>query len=483
MNQEELKILLKDLQAIPKECEWVEFKLNNGNPEEIGEYISALSNSACYDNQDYAYLVYGIEDKTHRLVGTDFYPLSKKVKGQELENWIATQLTPRIDFNIYELENDDLHFAIFRIDATRNTPLKFKGEAYIRVGSYKKKLIDHPEKERKIWNKGNASVFEKEIAISNVSADKIIDLIDCVSYFELTKIPLPDKKGIIERLVQDKIITRQNSRFSITNLGAILFAKDLELFDELARKAVRVIVYDGNNRIKTQKERSGKRGYAIGFEGLVKYITDLLPSNEVIDRALRKRVSMYPAIAIRELVANALIHQDFSIKGSSPMIEVFDDRIEITNPGKPLIDTLRFVDHSPESRNEILARFMRRVNICEERGSGIDKVVFECEFNQLPAPNFIVSENYTRVVLYAHKTYREMDKQDKIRACYLHACLKSVSGSYMTNQSLRERFAIEEKNYSMVSRVISDAIDVKLIKDQDPENTSRKFAKYVPYWV
>jgi predicted HTH transcriptional regulator len=188
-------------------------------------------------------------------------------------------------------------------------------------------------------------------------------------------------------------------------------------------------------------------------------------------------------LAIRELVANALIHQDLGVKGSSPMVEVFSNRIEITNPGSPLIDPLRFVDHSPESRNEMMAGFMRRLNICEERGSGIDKVIEECEYNQLPAPEIIVGDNYTRIILYGLQAVKEMDKKDKIRSCYLHACLKYVSSEHMTNQSLRERFGISEKNYPMVSRIISDTMSEGLIKDYDPENKSRKYAKYVPFWV
>ena len=483
MKPKELEILLKDLQALPKECEWVEFKVNNSNPQDIGEYLSALSNSASYHQQQYGYLVFGIENDTHRFVGTKFHPLSEKKGNQELENWLATQLNPRIDFNIFEFEYNQMHFAIFRVEATRNTPVSFRGEPFIRIGSYKKHLDDHPERERKIWIKSNRYVFEKDVALSDVSEEKILQLIDYPAYFDLLKIPLPENRaGIIERFLQDKIIIKANSNFQITNLGALLFAKDIEEFDQLSRKAVRVIFYDGNNRIKTIKEQTGKKGYAVGFEGLIKYLEDQLPSNEVINKALREKMTLYPISAIRELVANAIIHQDFSVGGSSPMVEIFNNRIEITNPGKPLIDPLRFVDHSPESRNEIMARFMRRVNICEERGSGIDKVVSECEFNQLPAPEIIVGDNYTRVILYGHKTFRQMDKQDKIRACYLHSCLKYVSGEYMTNQSLRERFGIEEHNYSMVSRIIADTIGAKLIKDFDVENKSRKYAKYVPYW-
>ena len=356
---------------------------------------------------------------------------------------------------------------MFRIEATRNTPVSFRGETYIRIGSYKKSLDDHPERERKIWNREHNYIFEREVAVSHVHEDDILDLIDYPGYFEMIKFPLPDnRKGILERMLQDKIILKEQGLYSITNLGVLLFAKNIEVFDNLTRKAVRVVQYDGKNRVKTKKEQSGKKGYAVGFEGLIRYIAGQLPSNEIIDKALRKEVTLYPNLAIRELVANAIIHQDFSIKGSSPMVEIFDNRIEITNPGKPL-----------------MARFMRRLNICEERGSGIDKVIFECEFNQLPAPEIIVGDNYTRIILYGHKTLREMDKQDKVRACYLHACLKYVSGEYLTNQSLRDRFGIAEQNYPMVSRIISDSLDARLIKDYDPENKSRKYAKYVPFWV
>ena len=483
MNSHELEILIRDLTALPKECEWVEFKVNNTNPQEIGEYISALSNSACYYKKEFAYLVFGIEDSTHKLVGTDFRPLSEKKGNQELENWLVTQLNPRIDVNIYETDIKGQHFAVFKIQATRNTPVSFRGEYYIRVGSYKKRLDDHPEREREIWRIENTPVFENGIALDNATEDDILKYIDYPAFFDLLKLPLPDnRKGIIDRLLQEKVIVKSSNAFQIKNIGALLFAKDINVFEGISRKAIRVIFYKGNNRIHTIKEQTGGRGYAVGFEGLIKYLEEQLPSNEVIDKAFRKKVTMYPLLAVRELVANALIHQDFSIKGSSPMVEIFSNRIEITNPGKPLIDPLRFVDHNPESRNEILARFMRRLNICEERGSGIDKVVFECERYQLPAPEIIVGDNYTRIILYAHKTLRQMDKQDKVRACYLHACLRYVSGEYMTNQSLRERFGIEEQNYSMASRIIADTIKAGLIKDYDTESKSRKYAKYVPFW-
>jgi predicted HTH transcriptional regulator len=155
MTQKELTTLLTRLRALSRECEWVEFKENNSNPQEIGEYLSALSNSACYHKKEHAYLVFGIQDNSLQLVGTTFRPSSTKIGNQELENWLATQLNPRIDFNIFEFDVEDKHVALFRVPATRNTPVSFKGEYYIRVGSDKKYLDDHPERERKIWHLEN----------------------------------------------------------------------------------------------------------------------------------------------------------------------------------------------------------------------------------------------------------------------------------------------------------------------------------------
>jgi len=206
-----------------------------------------------------------------------------------------------------------------------------------------------------------------------------------------------------------------------------------------------------------------------------------LPRNEVILKAFRKDVPMYPQLAVRELVANALIHQDLFVSGSGPMIEIFTDRMEITNPGTPLVSIQRFLDCPPRSRNEVLASFMRRVGICEERGSGIDKVVSETESFQLPAPMFESVEQHTRITLYAHKSLNDMGKDERIRACYLHACLKFVNREYMTNTSLRQRLGIEEQNSATASRIIRDTIADNLIRHYDPA-ASRKYAKYVPFW-
>lgn len=472
------------LKLAARECEWVEFKVNNAEPDEIGEYISALANSAALHGEERAYLIWGIEDETRAVVGTTFRPRERKIGNEELESWLTRQLTPRVDFRVQELQLEDRDLVVFEIRPCRHTPVRFKETEYIRIGSYKKKLKDFPEKERELWLSLSSVSFEKRPARSSLNSDDVLRLIDYPAFFELLSQALPDEKsGILERLEREKVIERQKDTFSISNLGALLFARKLADFEDLSRKAVRVVIYKGKNRVVTIKEQVGGRGYAVGFEGLITYINDQLPTNEHIGKALRSESRMYPELAIRELVANAIIHQDLNFSGDSPLIEIFEDRIEITNSGRPLIETLRFIDEPPQSRNEALAAFMRRLNMCEERGSGIDKVISSIEDHQLPAPLFSVTENHTRVTLFSAKKLTQMDRKDKIRACYQHACLKFVSNERMTNGSLRQRLGIEEQNYAIASRIIGDTIAEKLVKASDPDSSSRKYASYIPYWA
>lgn len=476
--------LVRELVKLPRETGWVEFKHNNGDAQEIGEYISALSNSAALEEKAFAYVVWGIEDGTRTVVGTDVDPATAKRGNEELENWLLRQLSPRIDFRFFEVTLPEGRVVLLEIARAFPHPVKFSGEEYIRVGSYKKKLKEYPEKERSLWRLLNKTPFEQGIAAERVSSVDVVRLLDTAEYFRLLGLQAPSGQDrVLEALVADQLIRRNESgSWDITNLGAVLFALRLSEFGRLKRKAMRVIVYKGNDRISAEREQEGTKGYAVGFEGLVGFVNGQLPTNEVIEKALRKSVPMYPELAVRELVANAMIHQDFSVTGAGPMVEIFKNRMEITNPGTPLVPTDRFVDNPPRSRNEALASLMRRFGVCEERGSGIDKVVFETEYHQLPAPLFDTPGDSTRSVLYAHRPFAEMDKTERTRACYLHACLRWVQGVYLTNASLRERFGLPETMGATVSRLIKDSVDAGLVVSRDP-NTSRRMMEYIPYWA
>jgi len=485
MDPAQLQDLVRELISLPTEVEWVEFKHNKAIPDEIGEYISALSNSAALHGKPSAYILWGVEDGTHRVVGTTFRPRQKKVGNEELENWLLTQLDPRVDVRIHEGDIEGKEVVLFEIQQASGRPVRFRGIEYVRVGTYRKKLHDHPERERELWRVFERTPFEWGVAKEDASSDEVLTLLDYPGYFRLIKQRLPDnREAILERLAAEKIIfPTSGAGYDVANVGAILFANSLAAFGRLARKGLRVIIYSGTNRVETVREQAGNRGYAVGFTGAIGYINDQLPQNEQIGQALRREVRTYPEIAVRELVANALIHQDFSITGAGPMVEIFADRMEISNPGVPLIDTLRFIDEPPRSRNEMLASLMRRMNICEERGSGIDKVIFNVEAFQLPAPDFRVAGDSTIAVLYGPRKFSQMGREERVRACYQHACLQYVSGARMSNASLRKRLGIKDSNYPLASRIIKDTISANLVKPHGEGIGSKRDATYVPFWA
>ncbi len=476
--------LVRELCLLPRETEWVEFKVDDADPQSIGEYISALANSAALVGKAFAYLVWGVRDSDHSCVGTRFEPHAARVGNEELESWLLHLLEPKLDFRFFSFENDGRRIVLLEIARAARSPVRFQGQEFVRVGSYKKKLKDFPEKERKLWRLFDQKPFEDVIATERASGEDVLSLLDYPSYFDLLERPLPaNRDDILAALEYDRLIGRSAAGgWDIMNLGAILFAKRLDAFHGLRRKSIRVVQYRGNGRTDTLKEQEGIRGYACGFEGLLGFINGVLPANEVIGQALRRSVSVFPELAIRELVANALIHQDFFVTGAGPMIEIFDDRMEITNPGSPLLDTQRFVDMPPRSRNESLASFMRRVRICEERGSGIDKVVIQVELFQLPAPLFESPDGFTRVVLFAHKHLSAMDAADRVRACYMHACLRFVMRQPMTNASLRQRFGIDNKNIATASRLLAEAVEAGVIVIANP-GVGTKIRSYLPFWA
>lgn len=485
MSNSNVKIVkvINELRKLEAETPCVEFKGNNSNPETIGNNISALSNAAALHSKEKAYKLWGIDDKTHEVIGTTFNPQTAKKGNESLELWLHKGMEPLVSFSFHRVQMDGYDVVLLEIEPANSAPVKFQGEAYIRIGANTRKLKESSNLEGELWNKFRTISFEELTALDDVDGETVISLLDCQKYFDMQQLPLPSKKGMLDSFLNNRIIAKSDTGlYKITNLGAILFAKKFSDFKNLARKAIRVIKYEGSNRTKTLLEIEFGMGYAFGFEALIGNINGLLPRNEVIGQALRKEVSMFPELAIRELVANAIIHQDFSIRGTSLMIEIFDGRMEITNPGVPLIAKERFVDSAPIARNEALAAFMRRIGICEERGSGYDKVIEKIEEYQLPAPEIEVSDKFTKITLDAHKSFSEMTKEERIWACYLHACLKRVSRAYATNSTLRERFNVSEKNSSMISRLIGEACAKELIKPAD-DGASLKNKKYLPFWA
>lgn len=481
---ENLDKLVNELCKLPSESPWIEFKHNNYDPDMIGKDISALANSAALYEKNCAYMLWGIDDATHEIVGTEYNLQTLKKGNQELENWLRSLLSQNAEFEFHEVKMNDKRVGVLIIYRAVNHTVTFEKTDYIRVGSYTKKLKDNQALQAQLWDKIRNSKFEERYAKQDLELDEALRLLDYSAYFDMMTVPQPtDLAGVSHYMQEENIIIKQdNGLYAITNLGAILFAKRLVDFPRISRKTVRIVQYKGNNRLEMLKEDIGGSGYAIGFEGLIKFIEALIPTKEVINGALREKVSAYPLISIREAVANALIHQDFSVTGAGPLVEIFEKRIEITNPGIPLVDVWRIIDNPPKSRNEKLAELMRRLRMCEELGTGWDKIVISAELQQLPAPRINLYEDSTKVTLFSEVPFSAISAEEKLWACYLHACIKQVEGGYLTNSSLRKRFGVKESSSGSISRLIKEAVTMGLIKPLDP-STAPRYMKYIPVWA
>lgn len=455
----------------PSERQCLEFK----------EAKTQLDNQRLYDycvalaNEGGGYLVLGVGDKPPRpVVGTSAFndPVAMEKKLFEVLGF-------RVD--VEDVAHPEGRVVVFHV------PARPKGSAYHRDGRYLMRsgnslVAMSEDRLRQIFAEGRPDWLEESSRIG-LDAQQIIELLDTQPYFELIKLPYPTTQhSVLDRLLGERFIDEVAGGYSIRRLGALLLAKRLTDFPDLARKAPRVVVYLGKSKLETRIDQTGVKGYAVGFQGLVRFVMEQLPQNEVIEDALRREVKLVPEIAIRELVANALIHQDFSMRGASVMVEVYEDRVEFSNPGEPIVPLDRFID-GYQSRNERLADLMRRMGICEEKGSGIDRVVHAAEAFQLPAPDLRVVSHRTVATIFGPKPFDAMDREERVRACYQHCVLKWVMNERMTNQSLRERFHLPESKNVIVSQVISATIEVDRIKLDERVGGSRRYARYLPFWA
>ena len=243
----------------------MEFKENFAKPEDIGDTYRRWRTLLLWRERAWLYRL-GRPKRRPQHRRDDFPPPRLKMKGnEELENWLAIALHPSINFRIYEGAVDGKPVALFEIPAAAHTPVRFRDFEYIRVGSYKKKLRDHPEKERQLWTILSAGSFENDIAHAGAAPADIIALLDHTSFFALLdQQPPPSTDALVRRFVEeDLIVPRPNGRYDIRNVAAILFARDLSAFGRLGRKAVRVVTYEGTGRTRALRERAEQAGYAM----------------------------------------------------------------------------------------------------------------------------------------------------------------------------------------------------------------------------
>lgn len=331
-----------------------------------------------------------------------------------------------------------------------------------------------------------AGNFELMSALLDLTGDDVEDKLNVPLYFQRLKQKVPNSMTERLRVLETEHIIRKQSNglYSITVFGAVLLANDLRDFSLIRRKEIRVVQYQGTGRREIQRSKSFEQGYAVCISELLSFIDALLPSQEPISNTGERLViRAFPPAVVRELLVNAMIHQDLSSQGDCVLFEILENRLEITNPGTLLVEKEHIIDQPPKSRNPLLAGAMQQMHLCEESGSGWDRIVELCECDHLPSPEVIqYPQRGTKVVLYTHIDYADLTREQKLWACYLHACVLQMDNKSVTNATLRERFGLDAKSASSISRLLAEAVKQNLLKLVD-ESVGSKAKRYVPYWA
>lgn len=462
--------------------------------KKFGTYISALANAAALKGVPKAYLIIGVDDHG-TITGTDF-SIYDRVSNQDLIQWLSQHLSSNASFYFDEFcyrpqageidPGPSRKIVLLTVAAAVAYPVAWDKVRYFRKGSAVKILADFPTDEAQLWSNLKGGSYGLQIAKAGLSGEEVEDLLNIQQYFALLRQPMP--KTIEERmrsLEQERMVRTDGRKWSITNAGALLLARDLNQFDQLSYKCVKMVWYSTNSKAADSSAELWPEGYASGCAKLLERIAKVYPRMEhICSDGIRRERPYFSWIALREVVVNAMVHQVLDIP-AGPMIEAFPAKLVITSYGAPFVRPSRFIDLMAPWRNPDLAGFMIRAGLCESRGSGIDKAVMDTEqLHQAPMLIEDLPNDAVRVTLYPEKDFSEMDLQERLRACYQHCCLCREHGENMTNSSLRERFNLPaaRSNTVAISKLLQEAVRLKMIAPADP-NSAQKNRSYVPAWA
>lgn len=478
--------LLKELLKYGRETPWIEFKENITDPERIARIVCGLANSAALNQKQYGYLVWGIRDSDLAIVGTSFDPQKEKKGNEYLHNWLRRVLSDNAEFTFSECLVDGKRIVFLTVKGAVSYPVRFSDVPYIRDQTETKPLNKLPQLESALWNELNKVRYDLLPAMTDLTPEDVKTLLDYEGMMRLLGNQITSNDEYLMHVMCDNrvAIRQDDGNYSVTTMGALLFCRTFKDFPSIERRALRIIRYSGTTSSNIAREVTEYRGYALAFEETVRTIDLLLPSEEVFVNGARQLVRHFSDIAIRELLANAIVHQDLTVMGMNLSVEIFDNRVEISNPGKIMVDEQRIIDSEPISRNETMASMMRKIGFCEELGSGWDRTVESCEEYNLPVPRIRPSEYGTRVIMTDRKALADMPVNDRVWNCYMHTCLMFSSGSYATNASLKARFKLDSTNSNsvLISRLIKQTLEAGLIKPMDPDSSKRAMA-YIPFWA
>lgn len=415
MNERERITLIDRLRALPSETEWLEFKRNRYEPQELGAYLSALANAACLANQPRGYLVFGIDDKSHAVVGSRFDPYTIKGKGnQDLLPWLSAGLRPNTGIEAHIVHHPDGRLVLFEVGPANGEPVHFYGTASIRVGTSKSELRSHPEKARAIWTRGSdwsAEVCE-EATLNDLDPEAI------AKAREQFVVKHPAQRQQVEGWDDQTFLNKARvlRQRQITKTALLLLGRhESAVLLSPAVAKISWILKEANNR-ELDYEHLGPP-FLLAGDRLLQRIRNLtvrtLPSGTLFPQ----EINQYDGWVVREALHNAIAHQDYRRHGRITVVE-FPDRVLITNLGDFLPGTVQTVieQDAPQQlyRNRMLADAMVELNLIDTQGGGIKRMFETQRRRSFPLPDYdlsstdrvevtipgrILDERYTRLLM------------------------------------------------------------------------------------
>ena len=422
------------------------------------------------------YLVLGATDKLPRqVVGT-----SASDKPAKDEKMVYDQVEPGLRITIVEQLVREERVVIVAIPShPRGTPYKYNSIYYTKDGAQIGTMATTAIKQ--IFAEEQESWLEAP-AVRDASPEQVANLLDLASFYRMRKERATPIDKALDDLRRAQLVAAapKRGRYDITRMGVLLLAHSIEeCAPELIRKRIRIAKYRGPGHTGVVIcDEEWDKGWAVGFDEMVRFAFSQMDGQQAIRGMLREHDDFAPEVALRELLANAIIHQDFTQTGCVS-IKIFSNRISITNPGVPLLKASEMI-HGNESRNPGLMQAMRRLRLSEERGTGIDKAIIAINAAGTAPIEYVVGGGCTEAIMWPLLPYENLSDWHKELACFQHCEICFINNDYMSNESLRHRFNLDDSNRKEITRLINKMIAKGIIKQIDGNSIAKKHARYVP---
>lgn len=415
MSNAEHIALVDRLRREPTECEWLEFKRNRYEPQDTGRYLSALANGAGLRGRPRGYLLFGIDDTTHEVIGTDFDPYQAKGQGnQDLMLWLALGLQPNNGLDVYVVPHPDGRVVVFDVAAAWDRPVQFYGVAWIRVGSSLTELSKHPDRQRTLWSR--RADWSAEVCERATLADLDPDALQKARAQYAIK--FPDQAGRLSDWDDRTFLNKAKLTIDggITHAALVLLGRsEVSGLLSPALAWISWLLKDGQNR-DLDYQHFGPP-FLLQVDRVLARIRNLtvraLPSGTLFPVEL----SQYDPWVLREALHNCIAHQDYRQPQRIQVVES-PTWVLLTNGGSFLAGSVEEVirrDAPVDTyRNPFLAQAMVNLNMIDTQGGGIKRMFQSQVRRSFPLPDYdlsdparvvvrirgeILDERYTRLLL------------------------------------------------------------------------------------